>query len=147
VTPFDPVTIYRPLGWSNWPLGVDIDHFEIHWFRATRILLKCSLFTAPPPPTTQAIELAAQASEKSKFKDWWWKVQLGKCYHRLGMFRDAEKQYVSALKQQIMVDTVLLLGKVCQLCVLFFGVVWYLFFGEGSGVQWPVCAMQQFSCF
>ena len=29
--PFDPVTIYRPLGWSNWPLGVDIDHFENHW--------------------------------------------------------------------------------------------------------------------
>jgi len=21
VTPFDPVTIHRPLGWSNWPLG------------------------------------------------------------------------------------------------------------------------------
>jgi len=33
VTPFDPVTIYRLLGWSNWPLGVDIDHFENHWFR------------------------------------------------------------------------------------------------------------------
>ena len=29
--PFDPVTIYRPLGWSIWPLGVDIDHFENHW--------------------------------------------------------------------------------------------------------------------
>jgi len=32
---FDPVTIYRPLGWSNWPLGVDIDHFENHWLRQT----------------------------------------------------------------------------------------------------------------
>jgi len=28
--PFDPVTIYRPLGWSNWPLGVDINHCENH---------------------------------------------------------------------------------------------------------------------
>jgi len=32
VTPFDPVAIYRPLGWSNWPLVVDIAHFENHCF-------------------------------------------------------------------------------------------------------------------
>nr|CAB3267347.1 tetratricopeptide repeat protein 8 [Phallusia mammillata] len=61
-----------------------------------------------------ALELAALASEHQQFKDWWWKVQLGKCYHRLGMFRDAERQYKSALKQQVMLDTVLLLGKVYQ---------------------------------
>jgi len=30
MTPIRPVTIYRPLGWSNWHLGVDIDHFENH---------------------------------------------------------------------------------------------------------------------
>jgi len=30
VAPFNPVTIYRPLRWSNWPLGVDIDNFENH---------------------------------------------------------------------------------------------------------------------
>jgi len=29
--PIDPVTIYRPLGQSNWLLGVDIDHFENYW--------------------------------------------------------------------------------------------------------------------
>uniref|UniRef100_F6Y677 Tetratricopeptide repeat protein 8 n=2 Tax=Ciona intestinalis TaxID=7719 RepID=F6Y677_CIOIN len=61
-----------------------------------------------------ALELAALATEQAQFKDWWWKVQLGKCYHRLGMFRDAEQQYKSALKQQVMLDTVLLLGKVYQ---------------------------------
>uniref|UniRef100_H2YKL4 Uncharacterized protein n=1 Tax=Ciona savignyi TaxID=51511 RepID=H2YKL4_CIOSA len=61
-----------------------------------------------------ALELAAQATEQAKYKDWWWKVQLGKCYHRLGMYRDAERQYKSALKQQVMVDTLLLLGKVYQ---------------------------------
>ena len=27
------MTIYRPLGWSSWPLGVDIDHFENHRFK------------------------------------------------------------------------------------------------------------------
>jgi len=39
VTPFDPVTIHWPLGWTNWPLGVDIDHFENHWCR--RICILC----------------------------------------------------------------------------------------------------------
>ena len=31
-SPLGPVTIYRPLGWSNWSLGINIDHFENHWF-------------------------------------------------------------------------------------------------------------------
>jgi len=35
--PFDPVTIYRTLGWSNWLLGVDIDYFENHGRRAFAI--------------------------------------------------------------------------------------------------------------
>jgi tetratricopeptide repeat protein 8 len=30
-----------------------------------------------------ALQLAALATEASQFKDWWWKVQLGKCYYRL----------------------------------------------------------------
>lgn len=30
----------------------------------------------------QALDLAAQATEHAQFKDWWWKVQLGKCYYR-----------------------------------------------------------------
>jgi len=29
------MTIYRPLGWSIRPLGVDIDHFENHWVNHT----------------------------------------------------------------------------------------------------------------
>lgn len=61
-----------------------------------------------------ALELAALASEKAEFKDWWWKVQVGKCYYRLGMYRDAERQFKSALKQEVMVDTLLYLGKVYQ---------------------------------
>nr|XP_039250365.1 tetratricopeptide repeat protein 8-like [Styela clava]XP_039250373.1 tetratricopeptide repeat protein 8-like [Styela clava]XP_039250382.1 tetratricopeptide repeat protein 8-like [Styela clava]XP_039255326.1 tetratricopeptide repeat protein 8-like [Styela clava]XP_039255327.1 tetratricopeptide repeat protein 8-like [Styela clava] len=61
-----------------------------------------------------ALELAALATEKSQYKDWWWKVQLGKCYYRLGMYRDAERQFKSALKQESIVDTMLYLGKVYQ---------------------------------
>ncbi|XP_058511317.1 tetratricopeptide repeat protein 8 isoform X3 [Ochotona princeps] len=59
-----------------------------------------------------ALELAALSTEHSQYKDWWWKVQIGKCYLRLGMYREAEKQFKSALKQQEMVDTFLYLAKV-----------------------------------
>ncbi|XP_074646623.1 tetratricopeptide repeat protein 8-like [Tubulanus polymorphus] len=59
-----------------------------------------------------ALELAALSTEASQFKDWWWKVQLGKCYYRLGLYRDAEQQFKSALKQQEIVDTYLYLSKV-----------------------------------
>uniref|UniRef100_A0A7N5JN17 Tetratricopeptide repeat protein 8 n=1 Tax=Ailuropoda melanoleuca TaxID=9646 RepID=A0A7N5JN17_AILME len=59
-----------------------------------------------------ALDLAALSTEHSQYKDWWWKVQIGKCYYRLGMYREAEKQFKSALKQQEMVDTFLYLAKV-----------------------------------
>uniref|UniRef100_A0A6I8MY57 Tetratricopeptide repeat domain 8 n=1 Tax=Ornithorhynchus anatinus TaxID=9258 RepID=A0A6I8MY57_ORNAN len=58
-----------------------------------------------------ALDLAALSTEHSQYKDWWWKVQIGKCYYRLGMYREAEKQFKSALKQQEMVDTFLYLAK------------------------------------
>ena len=58
------------------------------------------------------MELASQALQASKYEDWYWKVQLGKCYFRLGMFRDSKKMFKSALKQQEMIDTFLLLSKV-----------------------------------
>ena len=32
--PFDPVTIY-------WPLGVDIDHIEYHWFKVSSKRIDC----------------------------------------------------------------------------------------------------------
>ena len=45
-------------------------------------------------------------------QDWWWKARLGKCYYQLGMLREAEKQFLSALKTADMVTTVLELSKV-----------------------------------
>ncbi|EDV29838.1 Tetratricopeptide repeat protein 8 [Trichoplax sp. H2] len=59
-----------------------------------------------------ALELAALTTEACQFKDWWWKVQLGKCYYRLGLLREAEKQFKSALNMIDMVDTFLYLAKV-----------------------------------
>uniref|UniRef100_A0A3B1JTM6 Tetratricopeptide repeat domain 8 n=1 Tax=Astyanax mexicanus TaxID=7994 RepID=A0A3B1JTM6_ASTMX len=64
--------------------------------------------------TFQALDLAALATEHAQFKDWWWKVQLGKCYYRLGLYREAEKQFRSALNHQEFVDTYLYLAKVYQ---------------------------------
>lgn len=34
--------------------------------------------------TRKALELCAEATKASDFKDWWWKAKLGKCYMRLG---------------------------------------------------------------
>ncbi|XP_056666538.1 tetratricopeptide repeat protein 8 isoform X3 [Monodelphis domestica] len=67
---------------------------------------------AQKPKFAKALDLAALSTEHSQYKDWWWKVQIGKCYYRLGMYREAEKQFKSALKQQEMVDTFLYLAKV-----------------------------------
>ncbi|CAG2122623.1 unnamed protein product, partial [Medioppia subpectinata] len=62
-----------------------------------------------------ALELAAKATEINQFKDWWWKVQLGKCYYKLGMIRDAEKQFRSALKHiEVPVEVYLWLGRVYE---------------------------------
>ncbi|KAL0476904.1 tetratricopeptide repeat protein [Acrasis kona] len=56
----------------------------------------------------KALELAAFAIRRN----WWWKARLGKCYYKLGLYRDAEKQFKSSLKDQDMITTYLELGKV-----------------------------------
>ncbi|XP_073989064.1 tetratricopeptide repeat protein 8 isoform X1 [Rhodnius prolixus] len=58
-----------------------------------------------------ALDLAVEATKTAHFKDWWWKVALGKCYHRLGLTRDAEQQFKSALKQTPSVDAYLRLAS------------------------------------
>lgn len=42
----------------------------------------------------------------------YWKARLGKCYFKLGLFRDAEKQFRSSLKLQPIVSTYLELCNV-----------------------------------
>ncbi|ROI37401.1 Tetratricopeptide repeat protein 8 [Anabarilius grahami] len=69
---------------------------------------------AKRPNLSKALDLAALATEHAQFRDWWWKVQLGKCYYRLGLHREAEKQFRSALAHQEFVDTYLYLAKVYQ---------------------------------
>lgn len=58
------------------------------------------------------MDLAVEATKAAQFKDWWWKVALGKCYAILGLVRDAEQQFRSALKQVPTVDAFL---RLCSL--------------------------------
>ncbi|GLV32515.1 Bardet-Biedl syndrome 8 [Carabus blaptoides fortunei] len=58
------------------------------------------------------MELAVQATQSCQFKDWWWKIQLAKCYIALNLIRDAEQQLRSALKQHHHVETFIRLARV-----------------------------------
>lgn len=60
----------------------------------------------------QALDLAVQATQACQYKDWWWKVQLGKCYYTLGLVRDAEQQFRSALREFKTIELVLRLVRV-----------------------------------
>lgn len=60
----------------------------------------------------KALELASEATQAVDFKDWWWKARLGKAYYQLGLLRDAEKQFKSALKDEENITTHLELCKV-----------------------------------
>ena len=60
----------------------------------------------------KALELGAEATKAAEYNDWWWKARLGKCLYQLGLYRDAEKQFKSSLKNQEMIVTCLELGKV-----------------------------------
>lgn len=62
--------------------------------------------------TRKALELCAEATVVNDYKNWWWKSRLGKCYAKLGLLRDAERQYRSSLKIQPIINTYLELCNV-----------------------------------
>lgn len=55
----------------------------------------------------KALEICSEATKDNDFKSWWWKARLGKCYFKLGLFRDAEQQLRSSLKIQPIINTYL----------------------------------------
>jgi len=61
----------------------------------------------------KAVELCAAATQVAQYKDWVWKARLGKGYFQLGLYREAEQQLLSSLKEQEMTTTYL---QVCM-CV------------------------------
>ncbi|OMJ89326.1 hypothetical protein SteCoe_8529 [Stentor coeruleus] len=60
----------------------------------------------------KALELCAESTILTDYKDWWWKARLGKAYFQLGLFRDSQKQFESSLKIEDMIPTHIELAKV-----------------------------------
>ena len=60
----------------------------------------------------KALELCSEATRREGFTSWFWKRKLGQCYYKLGLYRDAEKQLRSSLKNSQMLLTYFDLCKV-----------------------------------
>lgn len=60
----------------------------------------------------RALDIASEATAMVNFNDWWWKARIGKCQYKMGMIKDAEKQFLSSIKTQDMVSTHLELAKI-----------------------------------
>ena len=65
----------------------------------------CNYLLYVEPNYRKCLELASEATVLYEYKDWWWKERLGKCYFMLGDYKEAEKQFISSLKEQEMVKT------------------------------------------
>jgi tetratricopeptide repeat protein 8 len=61
----------------------------------------------------KALELAAEATAATEFRDWWWKLRIGQCHYRLGLLREAEKQFRSALRDSESIVAALHVARVC----------------------------------
>ena len=46
----------------------------------------------------RALDIAAEATELCRGDDWWWKARIGKCQFKMGMTKEAERQFISSLK-------------------------------------------------
>ncbi|GMI11993.1 hypothetical protein TrLO_g5768 [Triparma laevis f. longispina] len=60
----------------------------------------------------KGLELCSEATQRANYKSWFWKRKLGQCYYKLGLYRDAEKQLRSSLKETPMIMTYFDLVKV-----------------------------------
>ena len=47
----------------------------------------------------RALDIAAESTALVNYTDWWWKARVGKCQFKMGMIKDSEKQFLSAIKQ------------------------------------------------
>jgi len=60
----------------------------------------------------RALDIASEATALENYNDWWWKARIGKCLFKMGLIKDAEKQFESSLKNQDMISTHLELAKI-----------------------------------
>jgi len=79
---------------------IDIERLDLHKYASrpwlARALYDYIAYYERNP--RKALELAAHATRVNDYEDWWWKSRLGKAYYQLGLLRDAEKQFLSAMK-------------------------------------------------
>ncbi|KAI9337147.1 hypothetical protein DFJ73DRAFT_962408, partial [Zopfochytrium polystomum] len=59
----------------------------------------------------KALELASHAVEANDYKDWWWKLQIARCFLQLHQYQDAEKHLKSSIKDQDTLQAQMYLGK------------------------------------
>jgi len=93
---------------------INVDKLDLRKYATRPALAKvlCDYILYHDHNPRKALELAALATVHAEYKDWWWKARLGKCYFQLGLLRDAQKQFNSAIKQCPMVETYHELAKV-----------------------------------
>ena len=93
---------------------INVERLDLRKYAARPAIAKalCDYLLYHDHNPKAALELAAEATVRCEYKDWWWKARLGKCYYQLGLYREAERQFKSALKQQSMVASFLELAKV-----------------------------------
>ena len=72
-------------------------------------VVSCSSFF---PKLTFSLCFTVRCVRVNSYKDWWWKLRVGQCHYRLGLFRDAERQFKSALKDNDTITAYLYLAKV-----------------------------------
>jgi tetratricopeptide repeat protein 8 len=99
---------------NNSGLFIDAERLDMKKYAQRPSIAKalCDFLLYHDHNPRKALELCAEATVQADFKDWWWKARLGKCYYQLGLYRDAEKQFKSSIKEQSMVAVVLELCKV-----------------------------------
>lgn len=78
---------------------INLDRFDFNKYAQrpalAKVLMDYILYCEHTPK--RALDLGSACTVAAAFKDWWWKARLAKAYYQLGMLRDAEKQFKSAL--------------------------------------------------
>ncbi|EFJ39613.1 TRP protein for flagellar function [Volvox carteri f. nagariensis] len=90
---------------------INVDRLDLRKYAARPLLARvlCDYLIYTEHNMKRALELCALATQVAEYQDWWWKARLGKCYYQLGLLRDAERQFKSALGQ----------GQSAELCKIY----------------------------
>ncbi|KAJ3332701.1 Tetratricopeptide repeat protein 8 [Blyttiomyces sp. JEL0837] len=92
---------------------INIDKLDLKKYAAKSVLAR-GLFEyiySNLQNNRKALELASHATQINEYHDWWWKLQIGKCFMQLRMHLDAEKHLKSSLKEKDQLSTRMYLCK------------------------------------